>query len=811
VWPILAAIVLAWGVRGGVAAQTNPPGSGTGCQLTMSSPLFVPLAATFGAVLIDDACKYVYLTNKTANRVEVFSLETLALETPIPVGLQPHGLDLTPDGRFLYVTNRGTISRINVAQRAVVQTIAIPNDFWGPRCGYSIAIPNNGLALMVLQSCETSGAEVWQLTLPSGPLVHRTDFSQSGSAPRRTHLRATRGRDLIAIAGGGSSDGSVRKYSSASNAFGTPRALHHFIADASTNLSGSTVLVTTGTYVLDGMFSLSGTILEGTLPAGSAIDPEWPIGYRNAQTNVEVLNLSTFLKAGDRPLGDTVTRTPGDDGGRLAISADGSLLAVIADHGFSLVRPWPTAPPSLNLVRNGAFGSGLTRWLTFATPDPTYLVGGVTGGVFEFARVPAPPGTSNQAVIYQETGMSLPAGAPLQADFDLGNSGPVRKRVSVLLLDSDFSDLHVCTFWLPPNLPLTPYRIRTHTTRPWVNASIYFYAATPDTDGFYRIDNVSLRSEPALPDDRTECVDPLAPLPPGGPDEADLLVNGDFASGNLAPWTTFGTITSQITGGVFEFIRPTSAPPAGVVLQATGQAMTAGQILTTTFALGNSSIVRKRVTVLLHDADFSDLAACTFWLPAGQPLSPYSMRMYATRAWANATISVYAATVGPDQWIQLDDVTLRRTPGAAITGTECHEPVTAIAPAPRPGGLTVRAASATRTDSTNPLAPRQPEPASRNPVVLPLADVLDLTGAAAAHLVFDSWLTSASAPGEIQVSLDGHSWVTHALVAPSGDWQFLDVDLGAWTGRVIAVRFVLHRPTTRSSDVWRIRHLRVAR
>ena len=98
--------------------------------------------------------------------------------------------------------------------------------------------------------------------------------------------------------------------------------------------------------------------------------------------------------------------------------------------------------------------------------------------------------------------------------------------------------------------------------------------------------------------------------------------------------------------------------------------MTAQQIMTATFQLGNSSSMRKRVTLILGDGDFSDLTACTFYIPAGQPLSDSWSRSYATQAWANAMFSLYAATVGPEQWIRLDNATLARTPGAAIQGTE---------------------------------------------------------------------------------------------------------------------------------------------
>ena len=84
-------------------------------------------------------------------------------------------------------------------------------------------------------------------------------------------------------------------------------------------------------------------------------------------------------------------------------------------------------------------------------------------------------------MIFQNTGLPLPALAPVQADFLLGNADIVRKRISVLLHDSDFSDLFVCTFWLPPGAPLASYGMRTHTTKPWTIATISFHAASSGT------------------------------------------------------------------------------------------------------------------------------------------------------------------------------------------------------------------------------------------------------------------------------------------------------------------------------------------
>jgi hypothetical protein len=160
--------------------------------------------------------------------------------------------------------------------------------------------------------------------------------------------------------------------------------------------------------------------------------------------------------------------------------------------------------------------------------------------------------------------MALPAGAPIQARFDLGNSSTARKRISVLLIEADFSDISVCTFWVPPGEPMATYRMRTHTTKPWTNAAIYFYAATEGSDnGFNLVDNVSVQFDPTQPDDVTECVDPTAPEPSGGPDGPELLVNGDFGTGTTQGWSMFGTLTSQVDGGVVEFARETGARVIG--------------------------------------------------------------------------------------------------------------------------------------------------------------------------------------------------------------------------------------------------------
>jgi len=631
-------------------------------------------------------------------------------------------------------------------------------------------------------SCESGGSLIGRHGIPGGPEPHQPNTIFSACADGQ----------------GGT--------------FHTDQSIDHVsvsTADGSVFAEGKTVTIAASAWIAN-----TASDRVDLYHTSHALNPVWTLAATLTPT---ATGMQSFSAAYVLPSGATqAVRAQLRSGGSVSPCATGP-----TDDQDDLV--FAVVPPDgLELVTNGTFAAGLSNWFLHEVPDIVH--NNAANGRFEYHKANPTTTGSGQAVIFQNTGVSVGSGTGLTAQFDIGNTDTVRKRISVLIIDADFSDLSVCTFWLAPSVPLTTYQMKMHPTKDWANAAIYFYAASGSATGDYLLDNVSLEVDGTASGTRTECIDPARPALPSGVPGPDMLGNGDFSSPTLPPWGPFFDITHQVTGGVFEFIRPgTPGVPAGGILQATNQALTSGQIITATFQLGNSSAVRKRVTILLHDLDFSDLSACTFWIAPGQALSNFALRTYATKAWTNATLSVYAATSGLEQWTRLDNVTLARTPNPGVfLGTECFEPGSSPEPSEGlPPGLKTRPSSGFTPPSgfTSPFGfTSTPGDSGADPkwraaatttgrAVLGWPAPIDLTGATSATLTFESWLTSRASSAEVQVSLDGVTWETVATLSPSDGWTTVNVDLDAFVGRQIYVRFIFDAVAPAlgvAPDVWRI-------
>jgi YVTN family beta-propeller protein len=132
----------------GRAAATVQSGA---CPTSITSAVFVPVVgAPLDDVRFAPDCSHLYASNPAANEIEVLSLDTMTLETAIPVGQGPRGLDITPDGTTLYVANSGehSISVVDLATKTELRKINVPWDLFLEETPLSIAIANNGKALL---------------------------------------------------------------------------------------------------------------------------------------------------------------------------------------------------------------------------------------------------------------------------------------------------------------------------------------------------------------------------------------------------------------------------------------------------------------------------------------------------------------------------------------------------------------------------------------------------------------------------------------------------------------------------------------
>jgi len=325
---------------GGALGTAGAPGIGgamAGVGGNIAAGILIPITGALNDLVITADDSHVYLTNPALNRVEDVSLASSALQMPIGVGSQPAGLDLTPDGRTLYVANSAVpaISVVDLASRKELRRINVPSTFSND-APLSLAIAANGQALFSTTFAGSGfGGRMMILDIATDTVTLKSDFYFNGTTTEATVLRASRDRSIVAAVAGDISSGPVFIYQASTNLFLPEHDLNTFIANVAVNHDGSLVLVD-GSYVLDQNLNRLGTIPN--IARGAAFAALGPLAYRASQGNVETVDTSRFMVTGAKPLPDTMTNVSGTSKvGRIAVTSNGTRAAVITDHGLSLV------------------------------------------------------------------------------------------------------------------------------------------------------------------------------------------------------------------------------------------------------------------------------------------------------------------------------------------------------------------------------------------------------------------------------------------------------------------------------------------
>lgn len=356
---ILIVITAACIVAASAAAFTRAATSGrstasatVACEPNVPLSTFVPVTGSpLGDIKIDDACQYVYAANPALNRIEVYSLQSKTLLAPIAVGSAPQGFDITPDGATMYVANSGgnNISVVDLQTKQELRKISVaPNN--SNDKPFSLAIANNGRGFLSTTFAGSGfGARMLQIDLATDAIIARNDFYLNGSTTEATFLRASSDRTKIGVIAGDISSGPVFTYTSATDTFSPEKDMAAFVSYIAPDTTGSRFLVQSypNTLFLDAALLVLGSI---PLPAGAqgfgvAVGPSGTAGYRATAAGIDVLNLSSFVVTRTIAPGDTIGGPhPASHPARMAISSDGSLLAVTTDHGFALINPNANPP-----------------------------------------------------------------------------------------------------------------------------------------------------------------------------------------------------------------------------------------------------------------------------------------------------------------------------------------------------------------------------------------------------------------------------------------------------------------------------------
>jgi hypothetical protein len=156
----------------------------------------------------------------------------------------------------------------------------------------------------------------------------KSDFFIAGTTTEATVLKASADGAIVAAIAGDISSAPVFVYRASTDAFSPERDLDTFISTVAVNRDGSVILVD-GSYVLDSSLNLRGTI-SGRSP-GAVFAPSGPVAYRTS-------GKTQFVVTATVDIPDTLQQTyNGSNIGAMVVTSNARRMAIITDHGISLV------------------------------------------------------------------------------------------------------------------------------------------------------------------------------------------------------------------------------------------------------------------------------------------------------------------------------------------------------------------------------------------------------------------------------------------------------------------------------------------
>lgn len=294
-----------------------------------------PTSDTFGGSVINPAGTTAYFTVPTENQVDVLNLRTGTFGKPILVGSDPTSLDITPDGKTLYVCDTGgqTLTKINLTSLKT-STIVVSPMVEADTYPFSIAIMDNDHALLTSTFDGSGfGGSVYDMNLKNDSFTVLTSIGFiDGQVTEDTPLTRSANYAEVNAFLGDLTPTNFYDYSAATGNVVTG-AYENFLYGAAVSGNGSTLLLDTGgseVVAAADSGALLGTINNVT--GSSVLNAAGTVGYTLEGNFLFRLNLQRFL------VSDTITLPEGATGYGLTGSANGRLLVAETGRGAMIIQ-----------------------------------------------------------------------------------------------------------------------------------------------------------------------------------------------------------------------------------------------------------------------------------------------------------------------------------------------------------------------------------------------------------------------------------------------------------------------------------------
>lgn len=309
------------------------------------------------------------------------------------------------------------------------------------------------------------------------------------------------------------------------------------------------------------------------------------------------------------------------------------------------------------MLSNGDFANDAADWtLTGLTPT-------LTEGVLALATDGA------NGTLTQDTGILAASGEVYHAALQMGNTSPDDKQVQVAVRSADADETAgqvVCNFIVPGNTPLLTYELRGPVGINWDVTQFELTLTTEDTAPNLLVDDISLMFAELDPDATTECT---AQTPPAD-ENTQLLVNGDFESGDLPPWQA-DMLGASVNAGVLELNLAADAD-AGTLTQTVSRTTPENAPFELLVDLGNTATQAQNVVITLSDTGASgDNLSCMVSVPAGADLQTTIVRGQSSDAWEGIAVSFGLNTEVSDGALLVDNAVLQYQPGSSYPTLTC--------------------------------------------------------------------------------------------------------------------------------------------